>query len=161
MTLTDILADVASHGVRHVTVTGGEPLAQPATPRLLSALCDAGHRVSLETSGALDVSGLDPRVVRVVDVKPPGSGESARNRWSNLEHLGTGDEIKFVIADREDYDWSVAQLERLPAGVEVLFSPVQGTQSARQLADWIVADRLRVRFQLQLHKMLWGDEPGR
>ncbi len=161
MTLADILAEVAAHGVRHVTVTGGEPLAQPATPRLLSALCDAGHRVSLETSGALDVSGLDARVVRVVDIKPPGSGESARNLWSNLDHLAAGDEIKFVIADREDYDWSVAQLGRLPTGVDVLFSPVQGTLPARRLADWIVADRLPVRFQLQLHKLLWGDEPGR
>lgn len=161
MTLSAIVTEVAAHGVRHVTVTGGEPLAQPATPALLSMLCDAGYRVSLETSGALDIAGIDSRVVRVVDLKPPGSGESSRNRWSNLDHLAAGDELKFVIADRADYDWSVAQLAHVPAGVEVLFSPVHGQLLPRELADWIVADALPVRFQLQLHKLLWGDQPGR
>ncbi|MEQ8660454.1 MAG: 7-carboxy-7-deazaguanine synthase QueE [Gammaproteobacteria bacterium] len=161
MSLAAILAEVASHRVHHVTVTGGEPLAQPATPALLGLLCDAGYRVSLETSGALDIAGLDPRVIKVLDLKPPGSGEVSRNRWSNLAHLGAGDEIKFVIADRTDYDWSVARLASLPAGVDVLFSPVHGQLEPRALADWIVADRLPVRFQLQLHKLLWGDAPGR
>ncbi|MEQ8230498.1 MAG: 7-carboxy-7-deazaguanine synthase QueE [Gammaproteobacteria bacterium] len=161
MTLAAIAAEVATHGVRHVTVTGGEPLAQAATPDLLAMLCDAGHRVSLETSGALDIAGLDPRVVKVVDLKPPGSGEEGRNRWDNLAHLARGDELKFVIADRADYEWSMAQLARVPPTIDVLFSPVHGSLAPRELADWIVADRLPVRFQLQLHKLLWGDEPGR
>jgi 7-carboxy-7-deazaguanine synthase len=161
MTHGDILARVAEFGVRHVTVTGGEPLAQPSTAALLTRLCDAGHVVSIETSGALDVSTLDPRVVRVVDVKTPASGESARNLWSNFTSLTARDQVKFVICDRADYDWSRARLAALDTAAEILFSPGHGSLAARELADWIVADRLPVRFQIQLHKVLWGDEPGR
>lgn len=162
--LEDVLEAVAGYGVRHVTVTGGEPLAQPACIGLLSALCDAGHVVSLETSGALDVSRVDPRVVKIVDVKTPGSGEAARNRWQNLAHLEPHDQLKFVICDRSDYDWARLKLDELdlPGRVaEVLFSPSTGQLAPGDLADWIVADRLPVRLQIQLHKVLWGDEPGR
>ncbi|MGE0486722.1 MAG: 7-carboxy-7-deazaguanine synthase QueE [Gammaproteobacteria bacterium] len=157
----DILARVAEHGVRHVTVTGGEPLAQPSTPALLSRLCDTGYVVSIETSGALDVSVLDRRVVRVVDVKTPASGEVERNLWSNFTDLTARDQVKFVICDRADYDWSRARMAELGTAAEILFSPGHGSLAARDLADWIVADRLPVRFQIQLHKYLWGDEPGR
>jgi len=159
----DILEQVAGHATPHVTVTGGEPLAQRGCLPLLSALCDAGHDVSLETSGALDVTGVDPRVVKVMDLKTPGSGESARNRWENIQHLTPRDQIKFVICDRSDYDWATATLQRyrLTSRCEVLFSPSYGQLPARDLADWILADRLRVRFQVQLHKILWGDVPGR
>lgn len=158
-----VLAQVAELGARHVCVTGGEPLAQSACLPLLSALCDAGYEVSLETSGALDVSAVDPRVVRVMDLKTPSSGECERNLYDNLAHLNANDQIKFVIADRADYDWSCQQISDrdLAARCEVLFSPVQGQLKPGQLADWIVEDRLPVRFQVQLHKMLWGDEPGR
>lgn len=162
--LADVLETVAGYGVRHVTVTGGEPLAQPACIGLLSALCDAGYVVSLETSGALDVSRVDPRVVKIVDVKTPGSGEAARNRWQNLAHLEPHDQLKFVICDRSDYDWARLKLDELdlPGRVaEVLFSPSTGQLAPDDLADWIVTDRLPVRLQIQLHKVLWGDEPGR
>jgi 7-carboxy-7-deazaguanine synthase len=162
--LDDVLETVAGHGVRHVTVTGGEPLAQPGCIALLAALCDAGYVVSLETSGALDVSRVDPRVVKIVDVKTPGSGEAGRNRWQNLEHLEPHDQLKFVICDRADYDWARLKLDELNLGgrvAEVLFSPSTGQLAARDLADWIVEDRLPVRLQIQLHKVLWGDEPGR
>lgn len=162
--LGDVLETVAGHGVRHVTVTGGEPLAQPGCIGLLTALCDAGYVVSLETSGALDVSRVDPRVVKIVDVKTPGSGEAARNRWENLAHLAPHDQLKFVICDRSDYDWARLKLDELglcERAAEVLFSPSTGQLPARDLADWIVADRLPVRLQIQLHKVLWGDEPGR
>ena len=162
--LADVLETVAGYGVRHVTVTGGEPLAQPACIGLLSALCDAGYVVSLETSGALDVSRVDPRVVKIVDVKTPGSGEAARNRWQNLAHLEPHDQLKFVICDRSDYDWARLKLDELdlPGRVaEVLFSPLTGQLAPGDLADWIVTDRLPVRLQIQLHKVLWGDEPGR
>lgn len=162
--LVDVLEAVAGYGVRHVTVTGGEPLAQPGCIGLLTALCDAGYVVSLETSGALDVSRVDPRVVKIVDVKTPGSGESARNRWENLAHLAPHDQLKFVICDRSDYDWARLKLDELglcERVAEVLFSPSTGQLPARDLADWIVADRLPVRLQIQLHKVLWGDEPGR
>ncbi|WP_338018757.1 7-carboxy-7-deazaguanine synthase QueE [Ectothiorhodospira mobilis] len=161
--LEAVLAQVAAAGVGPVCVTGGEPLAQPACLPLLCALCDAGHEVSLETGGALDVSGVDPRVVKVLDLKTPGSGESHRNLWSNLEHLGPRDQVKFVLMDRADYDWARGVMGRyaLPERVEVLLSPVAGRLSPVQLADWILADRLPVRFQLQLHKLLWGDAPGR
>lgn len=159
--LAEIVSRVRDYGVHWVTVTGGEPLAQAATPALLRLLCDAGLCVSLETSGALDVSAVDPRVVKVLDLKTPSSGESARNHWPNLALLGPADQIKFVIGDRVDYEWSRTQLTRCPPATEILFSPVHGRLAPRDLADWIVADRLPVRFQIQLHKVLWGDEPGR
>ena len=158
-----VLDQVARFSAHHVTVTGGEPLAQPDCRPLLSALCDAGYRVSLETSGALDVSAVDSRVVKVMDLKTPGSGECDRNRYLNVEHLRAGDQVKFVIGDVTDYDWAREQLGRwnLPARCEVLFSPVAGDMPPAQLADWILRDRLDVRFQVQLHKILWGNEPGR
>lgn len=161
-TLDDILVQTATLAVHHVTVTGGEPLAQKSCLILLARLCDAGYEVSLETSGALDVALVDPRVVKVMDLKTPGSGEVERNRYCNLEHLNPADQIKFVICDRNDYDWAKQQLVtyKLSDVCEVLFSPSQGQLEARQLADWIVADRLWVRFQIQLHKFLWGDVPG-
>lgn len=158
-----ILAEVAGHGVRHVCVTGGEPLAQKRCQHLLSQLCDAGYEVSLETSGALDVADVDPRVRKVMDLKAPGSGEQARNLWSNLGHIGAGDQVKFVLADRADYDWAVGVVNEhgLHERTMVLFSPVYESLPPRQLADWIIADRLPVRFQTQLHKLLWGEERGR
>ena len=161
--IPSILEQVASHGARHVCVTGGEPLAQKRCLALLGALCDRGYEVSLETSGALDIGEVDPRVRRVVDLKPPGSGEVARNLWSNIGHLGALDQIKFVLADRADYDWAVARIaEHALAGrCPILFSPVHGQLEPRVLAEWILADRLPVRFQMQLHKQLWGSEPGR
>jgi 7-carboxy-7-deazaguanine synthase len=160
--LPDLLGRVAAFGVRHVTVTGGEPLAQPACLSLLAQLCDAGYSVSLETSGALDVGGVDARVVKVLDLKTPGSGECERNLYRNLDTLVPRDQVKFVICDRADYEWARAQLrERHLAGrCELLFSPAWGQQDATQLAQWILEDRLPVRFQLQLHKLLWGDAPG-
>jgi 7-carboxy-7-deazaguanine synthase len=163
VTLPELLARIAGYGVPTVCVTGGEPLAQKNCLALLHALADAGHSVSLETSGALDVSGVDPRVSRIVDIKPPASGEVARNRWENLAHLNIHDEIKFVLADRADYEWARALLlERgLPVICPVLFSPVQGELPPAQLAEWILADRLPVRMQMQLHKILWGNTPGK
>lgn len=160
--LDAILNEVSSYGTRHVCVTGGEPLAQKRCLHLLEALCDAGYDVSLETSGALDVSGVDARVHKVVDLKAPGSGESARNLYSNLDHLGLGDQIKIVIADRADYDWAVSQLHEhaLAQRSQVLFSPVAGKLTPRELAQWILDDRLQVRLQMQMHKLLWGDVPG-
>ena len=162
-TLDDILAEVAGHGLRHVCVTGGEPLAQKGCLALLAALCDAGHDVSLETSGALDIAGVDPRVSRIVDLKAPGSGELARNRWENLALLNTRDELKFVLADATDYDWARRQIaeHRLAERCTVLLSPVAGALDPADLAGWIVRDRLPVRFQLQLHKILWNDARGR
>ena len=161
--LDAILEQVASYRPRHICVTGGEPLAQPNCLTLLERLCDAGYEVSLETSGALDVSGVDTRVSKVVDLKTPGSGEVGRNLYANLDHLTSNDQVKFVICSREDYDWAVSKLieYRLEqrAG-EVLFSPSHGQVVPRELAEWIVADNLPVRFQLQLHKILWNDEPG-
>jgi 7-carboxy-7-deazaguanine synthase len=159
----DVVERVADYGVTHVCVTGGEPLAQYGCPTLLQRLCDAGHKVALETSGALDVRGLDPRVVRVVDFKTPGSGEVERNRWDNVDDLGAGDQVKFVLCDRHDYEWAKARVSAygLDSRCEVLFSPVWEQLAPRDLADWVVADRLPVRVQLQLHKILWGDEPGR
>jgi 7-carboxy-7-deazaguanine synthase len=163
-TMDAILTAVANHGVRHVTVTGGEPLAQGGCLALLTALCDCGYEVSLETSGALDIAPVDPRVVRVVDFKTPGSGELARNLWSNLDHLAPRDQVKFVLCSRLDYEWARSIcLEHDLAGrvSDVLFSPSHTELSARQLAEWILEDRLPVRMQVQLHKLLWGDEPGR
>ena len=160
-TLPQILERVAAFGASCVCVTGGEPLAQKSCLPLLAALCDAGYRVSLETSGALPVADVDPRVVRVVDVKTPGSGEEPRNLYAQLPLLGERDEIKFVICDRADYEWSRAQVRALAPRASVLFSPSHGQLAARQLAEWILADRAPVRFQIQLHKVLWGNEQGR
>jgi 7-carboxy-7-deazaguanine synthase len=161
-TIDAVLAEVAVHGARHVCVTGGEPLAQKRCLTLLQKLCDAGYEVSLETSGALDVAAVDPRVRKVMDLKAPDSGESARNLWSNLGYLLPHDQIKIVIASRADYDWACAMLAEhaLADRCPVLFSPVHGAIAPRQLADWIIADRLPVRFQIQLHKLLWNDVPG-
>lgn len=161
--LGEIEDAVASHGVRHVCVTGGEPLAQPNCKTLLARLAEQGYEVSIETSGSLDIAGLDPRVTVVMDVKAPGSGEQSRNRLENLAHLRPQDQAKFVLAGRADYDWARAFIAEhgLPACTEVLFSPVADALEPRELADWIVADRLPVRFQIQLHKSLWGDVAGR
>ena len=163
MAFDTILAEVAKHRPHYVTVTGGEPLAQKPCRDLLKRLCDAGYQVSLETSGALDVAGIDPRVSVVMDLKTPGSGEEAKNRYDNVEHLQAKDQIKFVICDRADYEWSRAKLaeHRLAERCEVLFSPVWGQVEPRQLAEWILADRLPVRMQMPLHKLLWGEERGR
>ena len=161
--IDEILAEVASHGAKHVCVTGGEPLAQKRCLILLRKLCDIGYEVSLETSGALDVSAVDPRVRKVMDLKAPGSGESARNLWSNLDHLLRHDQIKIVLASRADYEWACVMLAEhaLVDRCAVLFSPVHGALQPRDLAEWILADKLPVRFQLQLHKLLWGDTPGK
>ena len=157
-----ILAEVARHGVRHVCVTGGEPLAQKRCLILLQKLCEAGLDVSLETSGALDIAEVDPRVSRVVDLKTPDSAEMARNRLENIPLLTARDQLKFVICSRGDYEWAKTMLSehRLPERCMVLFSPSKSQVSPRELADWIVADRLPVRFQMQLHKLLWDDAPG-
>lgn len=162
-TIDDIVAEVRSHGVRRVCVTGGEPLAQKRCIQLLQKLCDLGLEVSLETSGAIDISQVDSRVIRVVDVKTPDSGEVARNHWPNLALLQPQDQLKFVICSRADYDWSCALLQehRLAERCEVLFSPSYAQLPPRELAEWIIADRLPVRFQMQLHKQLWGEEQGR
>jgi 7-carboxy-7-deazaguanine synthase len=161
--IDDILAEVARHEVKHVCVTGGEPLAQKRCLILLRKLCDAGYEVSLETSGALDVSAVDPRVRKVMDLKAPDSGESGRNLWSNLDHLLAHDQIKIVLASRGDYEWarSVLSERALADRCMVLFSPVHGAVEPRDLAEWILADRLPVRFQMQLHKLLWNDARGK
>lgn len=161
--LDSIVEQVRGFGALHVCVTGGEPLAQPNCLKLLERLCDAGFQVSLETSGALDIAGVDGRVSRVVDVKTPGSREAARNRIENFSVLTQRDQLKFVICSREDYDWSKAFLEQhaLLGRCRVLFSPSFNQVSPTALAEWILADRLSVRFQLQLHKILWGDTPGK
>ncbi len=158
-----IVARVVSFGTDHVCVTGGEPLAQPDCLLLLERLCDRGLRVSLETSGALDIAAVDPRVVRVVDVKTPASGESQRNRFDNFAHLRATDQLKFVICSRADYDWSKAFIDEhaLQGRCPILLSPSFQEVAPTELADWILADRLKVRFQLQLHKILWGDVPGK
>ena len=161
--LDDILAEVARHGLRHVCVTGGEPLAQKGCLALLSALCDAGHDVSLETSGALDIAEVDARVARIVDLKAPGSGEVDKNRYENIPLLRAHDELKIVLADAADYDWARQQIaeHRLAERCSVLLSPVAGELDPAELAEWVVRDRLPVRFQLQLHKILWNDARGR
>lgn len=161
--LADVLSRVADYGVRYVTVTGGEPLAQAACLDLLAALCNEGYEVSLETSGALDVAPVDPRVVKVLDLKTPASGECGRNLLANLAHLTPRDQVKLVICDRADYEWAQEQIEELHLAerCEVLFSPSHGQLEAHVLAEWILHDRLPVRFQVQLHKVLWGGERGR
>lgn len=163
MSLDEIVERVAQYKPRYVCVTGGEPLAQPNCLPLLERLCDAGYEVSLETSGALDVAPVDRRVVKVVDLKTPGSAEVSRNLYDNIDHLTPNDQVKFVICSREDYEWAVSKLiqYRLDERVdEVLFSPSHQQVTPRQLAEWIVDVNLPVRFQLQLHKILWNDEPG-
>jgi len=163
MDISDIVDQVAAYKPRYVCVTGGEPLAQPNCIPLLTALCDLGVEVSIETSGAMDISKVDPRVVRVMDLKTPGSGEESKNRYDNIALLETKDQLKFVICNREDYDWACDTLTeyQLSDRCEVLFSPIHGELKPADLADWIVADNLPVRMQLQLHKYLWGDEQGR
>ncbi len=162
-TVGEILEETARFATRYVTVTGGEPLAQKSCLVLLKELCDRGYEVSLETGGALDIAPVDPRVVKILDIKTPASGEMARNRYENLRHLSARDQVKFVIVDRADYEWARAQIAewRLTDRCEVLFSPVSGQLPAATLAEWILADRLPVRFQLQLHKVLWGNVPGK
>ena len=163
-TIADVLCKVAEFNAANVTVTGGEPLAQVACLALLTQLCDAGYRVSLETSGALPIGEVDPRVAIILDIKTPGSGEVTRNVWENIDELKSGDEVKFVLCDRQDYDWSRMQLDQhelLNRDIEVLFSPCQGQLDPRTLAGWLLEDNLQVRFQLQLHKQLWGDVPGK
>lgn len=162
MTLVQVLEYVASYGCHHVCVTGGEPLAQKECLEMLAALCDEGYDVSLETSGALDLSGVDARVVKIMDIKAPASGESGKTRLENLRLLGPHDEIKCVLASADDYEWAKRMLaeHRLDQLCEVLFAPVQGLLDPTQLAGWILRDRLPVRFQLQLHKLLWGAKRG-
>jgi len=162
-TLGEILEQVGSYRIRHVCVTGGEPLAQPGCLALLRALSEEGYAVSLETSGALDVAAVDRRVIKVMDLKTPSSGEGGRNLYANIDHLLPLDQVKFVIMNDGDYRWSVGKLKeyRLSERCEVLFSPAMGVQDPKELAEMILADRLPVRFQVQLHKILWGDEPGR
>jgi 7-carboxy-7-deazaguanine synthase len=163
MHFDEILAETRRHGARHVCVTGGEPLAQKRCHELLVQLCDAGFEVSLETSGAIDVSQVDSRVSRVVDLKTPDSGELARNLWTNLDVLTRQDQLKFVICSRNDYEWSREQLRerRLDSICDVLFSPSWGALEPAELAGWVLEDQLPVRMQLQLHKLLWGDVPGK
>jgi 7-carboxy-7-deazaguanine synthase len=163
MSIDQVLGRVAEIAPRYVCVTGGEPLAQKNCLPLLGELCDAGYRVSLETSGAMPLAAVDPRVIRVVDVKTPGSREERRNRYEDLALLRSEEQIKFVICDRADYEWSREKVAALELGkrCSVLFSPSAGQLPARELADWILADRLDVRFQLQLHKVLWGNVPGK
>ncbi|NSL55731.1 7-carboxy-7-deazaguanine synthase QueE [Uliginosibacterium aquaticum] len=160
--LEDILAEVAGYGARHVCVTGGEPLAQKPCLTLLTALCDAGYSVSLETSGALDVSEVDARVSKIMDLKAPGSGEVDKNLWSNLAHITAQDEIKVVVADEADYQWTRAVLaeHNLTSRCTVLLSPVQGKLDPQDLAAWILRDRLAVRMQLQMHRIIWGERTG-
>ncbi len=162
MSLEQLVETVTAFKVRHVCVTGGEPLAQKPCANLLQQLCERGYVVSLETSGALDIGGIDPRVSRVLDIKTPGSGESDRNRWDNIELLTSHDQVKFVLCDRADYDWArrIVDEYRLSQRCEVLFSPVYQQLVPRELADWILEDRLPVRMQLQLHKLLWGEQAG-
>ncbi len=161
--IDDIVEQARSFEARHVCVTGGEPLAQPNCLKLLTRLCDAGFNVSLETSGAMTIADVDPRVSRVVDVKTPGSNEAARNRVENFPLLTAHDQVKFVICSRDDYEWSKAYLREhgLTDRCQVLFSPSYQQVAPTSLAEWILADRLPVRFQLQLHKILWGDVPGK
>ncbi len=162
-TVDSILAEVAKYPTRHVCVTGGEPLAQKECLSLLSALCEAGYDIALETSGAIDIAGVDPRVTCIMDLKAPDSGESTKNRWENLTHLDTRDEIKIIIASRGDYDWARQAIRehRLDTICPVLLSPAAGLVEPTALAGWILEDGLNVRFQLQLHKLLWGNAKGK
>jgi 7-carboxy-7-deazaguanine synthase len=163
MDISDIVAKVQTYQPRYVTVTGGEPLAQKSCFSLLKALCDLGVEVSLETSGAINIVDVDPRVVCVMDLKTPGSGEESKNRYENISLLKQTDQLKFVICDRNDYDWACNKIDEFDLGeqCEVLFSPVHGELQPADIADWIIEDKLGVRLQVQLHKYLWNDEPGR
>lgn len=163
VTMTDILAKVAEYGARYVTVTGGEPLAQKKCLVLLKQLCDAGYDVSLETGGAIDTGAVDPRVSVILDIKTPGSGEVEKNLWGNLQHLKPKDEVKFVLCDRSDYDWAKQVLAEhaLSGKCSVLFSPVYQQVNPTELAEWILQDKLPVRMQVQLHKILWGEVAGK
>lgn len=161
--LAQIMAQIDEFGCRRICVTGGEPLAQPECAQLLSALCDRGFEVSLETSGAMSLEHIDTQVSRVMDLKTPDSGESHRNLWSNIAYLTPNDQLKFVICSREDYDWArfkIDEYQLLGRVSDVLMSPSHGVVSATDLAEWMLADRLEARLQLQLHKFLWNDEPG-
>ena len=162
MSLTDIMLKVAELGAPYVTVTGGEPLAQKECHGLLTTLCDAGYSVSLETGGAMDILAVDPRVSVILDIKTPGSGELEKNLWSNLALLKASDEVKFVLCDRSDYDWAKQQLaeHKLNETCPVIFSPVYSQVNPSDLAAWVLADKLPVRMQVQLHKILWGEKPG-
>ena len=161
--IDDLVVQAKEQSSGLVCVTGGEPLAQPDCFELLTKLCDAGLKVSLETSGAYPVEKVDPRVIKIIDFKTPGSEEMHRNLWDNLEHLQPHDEIKFVLMNRQDYDWARLKFESIPAlaSSSVIFSPVYGELEPRTLAEWIIADKLNVRMQVQLHKILWGDTPGK
>ena len=161
--INEIIAQVEQYACKYVTVTGGEPLAQPACLELMTKLLDKAYIVSLETSGALDVSRVDPRVIKVMDLKTPSSGESSKNRYENIDHLTPKDQVKFVIGNQQDNDWSKAILSKynLPDRCEILFSPVMGQQNPTELAEKILQDRLPVRFQIQLHKLLWDDAQGK
>ncbi len=161
--MAEIVEQVAAYSPGYVTVTGGEPLAQPNCLPLLATLCDAGYEVSLETGGAMSLAGVDPRVVTVLDLKTPASGEVQRNDYSNIPRLRPHDQVKFVICDRQDYEWARFKLDEYQLServADVLFSPSHGQVAGRELAEWILADNLPVRLQLQLHKLLWNDEPG-
>jgi len=163
MQVADIIQQIKQYHAKNVCVTGGEPLAQRACGELLTSLCDAGYRVSVETSGSMDISQVDSRVHRIMDIKTPGSGEVSKNKYENIQYLTAQDEVKFVLCDRGDYDWSKAIIEQyaLLEKSQVLFSPVHEGLLPSELADWIIADQLNVRFQFQLHKFLWDNEPGR
>ncbi len=163
MSLDAILQNISQYRTQHVTVTGGEPLAQQTCHELLTRLCDEGYQVSLETSGAIDIANVECRVMKIMDIKTPGSGEETKNNFANLAHITMQDQIKFVIADRGDYDWSkqkITEFNMLDL-CEVLFSPAHDTLNATMLAGWILADNLHVRLQIQLHKYLWGNVPGK
>lgn len=161
--IDQIMEQVASYRTSYVCVTGGEPLAQKRCKDLLNRLCEAGYEVSLETSGAMDISEVDHRVSRVLDIKTPDSGEAGRNLWANLDVLTPHDQIKFVLCSREDYDWAVTEIRKrgLENGIDILFSPAWGQVNPTDLAEWVIHDQLNVRVQLQLHKLLWGDTPGK
>jgi len=163
LALAEILSQVAEYGAKYVTVTGGEPLAQKECLALLTQLCDAGYDVSLETGGAMDISGVDERVSVILDIKTPGSGELEKNLWTNLQYLKPTDEVKFVLCGRADYEWAKRLLaeQNINGKCPVLFSPVYGQLNPAELADWVLQDKLPVRMQLQLHKILWGEVPGK
>jgi len=163
LSIEQIMQAVSEYRTRYITVTGGEPLAQKTCHDLMTHLCNEGYQVSLETSGAMDISAVDPRVSKILDLKTPGSEESDKNRYENLEYINGNDQIKFVICNRKDYEWAKKMLveRQLNEHCEVLFSPSHNELDAKRLADWILEDRLPVRFQIQLHKYLWGDIPGK